>query len=65
MIYCQDSLSIVPNKLLKISLVGIETEPKFTFIKKHPINKTLIRINENLYVLEFNNYSKGLKKNVL
>ena len=65
MIYCQDSLSIVPIKLLNISLVGIETEPKFTFSKKHPINDTISRINENLYVFESDNYSRGLKKNVL
>lgn len=62
MIYCQDSLSIVPNKLLNISLEGIETEPKFTFKMKTPINPKIKIKNDNLYVLISGNYSKGLKK---
>lgn len=62
MIYCQDSLSIEPIKLLNISLVGIETEPKLTFTIKHPVSTRVKKINESLYVLVFGNYSKGLKK---
>ena len=62
MIYCQDSLSMLPIKLLNISLVGIDTEPKFTFTIKHPISTRVKRIKENLYVLVSGNYSKGLKK---
>lgn len=53
---------MVPNKLLKISLAGMETEPKDIFINKNPINKTINKINEKLYVLESDNYSNGLKK---
>lgn len=60
--YCQDSLSIEPTKLLNISLLGIDTEPKFTFIIKHPINTRIKKRNEILYVLVSDNYSKGLKK---
>ena len=62
MMYCQDSLSAVPNKLLKIDFNGIETEPKLILIIKQ-----IIRIKANtkkgiLYVLLVCNYSKGLKK---
>ena len=55
-------MSIEPNKLLNISLVGIDTEPKFTFRIRHPINTSVKRMNEILYVLVSGNYSKGLKK---
>ena len=48
MIYCQDSLSMEPIKLLNISLVGIDTEPKFTFSIKHPINNRNKKIKEYL-----------------
>ena len=61
--YCQDSLSILfPKTLLKISLSGIETEPKLTLMKTHRINKIINIKKENLYVFAFGNYSNGLKK---
>ena len=60
--YCQDSLSIDVNKLLKISFVGIDTEPKLIFIKKHTIKAIIKSKNESLYVFVLVNYSKALKK---
>ena len=48
--------------LLKISLVGIETEPKFTFKTKQVINPRIRIKNDHLYVLDEGNYCKGLKK---
>jgi len=62
--YSQDSLSIVPTKILNISLVGMETEPRFTFSMKQIISTTNNTINDNLYDLDSDNYSNGLKKYV-
>jgi len=62
MMYCQESLSAEPNKLLKIDLRGMDTEPKLMFKKKQIMS---IKINTKkgiLYVLLFGNYSNGLKK---
>lgn len=52
----------MPNRLSKISLVGMETEPKLTFAIKHTINTNINMTKENLYVLVSVNYSKSLKK---
>ncbi len=62
MMYCQESLAAEPNKLLKIDLRGMDTEPKLMFTKKQIMS---IKINTKkgiLYVLLFGNYSNGLKK---
>lgn len=53
--YCQDSLSAEPNKLLKIDLSGIDTEPKLMFIKKQIMSIKINTKNEILYVLLFGN----------
>ena len=53
--YSQDSLSIVPTKLLNISLVGIETEPRFTFNIKQIISTANNTINDILYDLDSDN----------
>ena len=39
-----------PNKLLKISFIGIETDPKLMFIKNKAISKITNTINGVLYV---------------
>ena len=62
MMFGQDWWSKVPMKLLKIAWLGIETEPKLIFIKKHIINSTINATNDMVYVFGFSNYSKGLKK---
>jgi len=55
MMYCQDSLSEEPNKLLKIDLSGIDTEPKLMFTKKQIMSIKINTTKGILYVLLFGN----------
>ena len=51
-----------PISALNTSSIGIEAEPKLKFVKKHNKSKMLKTMIGSLYVFEFGNYSKGLKK---
>ena len=62
MMYCQETLSEEPNKLLKIDLRGMDTEPKLMFTKKQVMSIKINTKKGTLYVLLFGNYSKSLKK---
>ena len=42
--------------------MGIDTEPKLKFTKKHIINTNINTMKEVLYVKVLDNYFKGLKK---
>jgi hypothetical protein len=45
-----------------MALLGIDTEPRLIFVKKHTISKILSVKKEMVYELFFCNYSKRLKK---
>lgn len=46
---------MLPTKLLNMAVVGIETEPKLTFTKKHTKRMTIKAKNGSRYVLFLGN----------
>lgn len=59
---CQDVFSMGSKKLLNISELGIEIDPKLILTKKHVKVAKVSIVNSILYDFVFSNYSKFLKK---